>query len=110
MFCFKKAFRLLKKQEFNAVFENAEKISMRGFVVLYKKNQLSHARLGFAITKKNVARAHERNRIKRIVRESFRHTKLQGVDIIFLAKPGLSRQNNASIFSNISKAWEKLSK
>lgn len=110
MFCFKKASRLLKKHEFDTVFESAQKVSMHGFVVLYRKNQLNHARIGFAITKKSIARAHERNRVKRLVRESFRHTKLPGVDIIFLAKHGLSMQNNALIFSNISKAWEKLSK
>ena len=37
------------------------------------KNKLQHARLGLVVTKKGNAKAVRRNRIKRIVRETFRH-------------------------------------
>ena len=37
------------------------------------KNKMQHARLGLVVTKKGNAKAVRRNRIKRIVRETFRH-------------------------------------
>ena len=110
MFDFKRTYRLLKKAEFDQVFECAKKLGTHDFIVLYKKNQFNHARLGFAIAKKTIAKAHDRNRIKRLIRESFRKTKLPAVDIVFLAKHGVSMQNNKHIFSSLDKTWEKLSK
>lgn len=108
MFAFKKAQRLLKKNDFDFVFESAKKITTDDFIFLFRENKLGYARLGLALSKKMIAKAHDRNRIKRLLRESFRHTILPAVDIIILARPGLAKKTNLGINTKLNKTWEKL--
>lgn len=79
-------------------------------LVLARKNDLGHARLGFAISKKNAKLAVSRNRIKRVVRESFRlHIyKIGAYDVIVLGKPGLDRLNRKEIRREIDQQWLRL--
>nr|WP_238584629.1 ribonuclease P protein component [Legionella worsleiensis] len=98
----------MTKKDYDHVFEQAKKIVTTEFVVLYRNNNLGHARLGLALSKKMIAKAHDRNRIKRLLREGFRTQKLPAVDMIFLAKHGVARQTNSGINSQLSKTWEKL--
>lgn len=108
MFAFKKTQRLLKKNDYNRVFEQAKKIATSEFVVLFRTNNLGYARLGLALSKKMIAKAHDRNRIKRLLRESFRHEKLISVDVIFLARQGVAKQSNATINSRLGKTWKNI--
>ncbi len=91
MFVFKKTQRLLKKNEYDHVFEQAKKIVTTEFIILYRENNLGYARLGLALSKKMIAKAHDRNRIKRLIREGFRKARLPAVDMIFLARHGVSK-------------------
>lgn len=108
MFSFKKTQRLLNKSDYDHVFAQAKKIASNDFVVLCRENDLGYARLGLALSKKMIAKAHDRNRIKRLLRECFRQTQLPAVDIIFLARTGVAKQTNLGINSRLSKTWEKL--
>lgn len=108
MFVFKKTQRLLAKYDYDHVFEQAKKIVTSEFVLLFRANNLGHARLGLALSKKKIAKAHDRNRLKRLIRESFRQGKLPSVDMIFLAKQGVAKQTNVDINTQLSKTWEKL--
>jgi ribonuclease P protein component len=108
VFPFSKLQRLLKKIEYDHVFEGATKIVTNEFVLLFRGNSLGYARLGLALSKKMIAKAHDRNRIKRLLREGFRQTQLPSVDIIFLARHGVAKQTNQSINTKLSKTWEKL--
>ena len=69
------------------------------------------ARLGLAISKKNCRHASGRNRIKRVVRESFRHHKVEltGLDIVVLNQPGCGAASNDSLFDSLARHWEKCS-
>lgn len=78
------------------------------FIVLHKLNTVQQGRLGLAISKKMLSKAHERNRIKRILRESFRTRDLPSVDLVFLAKKGLAKKSNTILFDNLSLIWDKL--
>lgn len=109
MFAFNKSQRLLKKADYDYVFEQAKKIATSDFIVLYRKNDLGYSRLGLAISKKMLAKAHDRNRVKRLLREGFRQRQLPSLDLIFLAKQGLAKKPNLSINNTLSKTWEKLS-
>ena len=109
MFSFKKTQRLLKKSDYDHVFVQAKKIVTTDFVLLFRENNLGYARLGLALSKKVIAKAHDRNRIKRLLRECFRQTQLPAVDLIFLARSGVAKQPSLGINSRLSKIWEKLS-
>ncbi len=108
MFAFKKTQRLLKKADYDHVFEQAKKIVTSEFIILYRENNLGYARLGLALSKKMIANAHDRNRIKRLLRESFRQNRLPAVDLVFLARQGVAKETNSGISTKLSKTWEKL--
>jgi ribonuclease P protein component len=108
VFVFKKAQRLLTKKDYNHVFEQAKKIVTSEFIILFRENNLGYARLGLALSKKMIAKAHDRNRIKRLIRESFRQRDLPAVDMIFLARQGVTKQANSKINTRLGKSWENL--
>lgn len=108
MFSFKKTQRLLNKSDYDHVFNQAKKIVTTDFILLTRENNLGYARLGLALSKKMIAKAHDRNRIKRLLRECFRQTQLPAVDIIFLARSGVAKQEKMSINSRLNQTWEKL--
>ncbi|WP_231950987.1 ribonuclease P protein component [Legionella waltersii] len=98
----------MKKKEYDEVFKRSQKISTNLFIVLYKENNLSYPRLGLALSKKMISKAHDRNRVKRLIRESFRMAKLPPMDLVVLAKPGLAVQNNLGINVKLNTTWEKI--
>lgn len=64
--------RLLTAADFSHVFKKPQKSADRYLMLLASSGQHQHARMGLAIAKKRIKRAVDRNRIKRLVRESFR--------------------------------------
>lgn len=108
MFAFKKTQRLLTKRDYDHVFEQAKKIVTSEFIILFRENNLGYARLGLALSKKMIAKAHDRNRIKRLIRESFRQRNLPAVDMVFLARRGVAKHANSNINTRLGKSWEKL--
>ncbi len=110
MFGFDKTRRLLHKNEFDVVFSHAKKLANTEFTVLFCDNSLGCARLGLIISKKIVNKAHDRNRIKRILRESFRlNSKLPAVDVVILAKPYAKKALPYQMRANLDKLWNRLS-
>lgn len=100
--------RLLNRQNFKQVFDNAKKFSCKSFVVLITPNNLGYPRLGVVLSKKKISLAVQRNRIRRLIRESFRQqTMLGGMDIVVLAKSGADAFNNATLQRGLIKEWQK---
>jgi ribonuclease P protein component len=77
---------------------------------LWQQNLLTSPRIGFAIAKKRVAHAVDRNRLRRIARESFRHQliELGSVDIVILAQPAAATANNQELFRSLANHWRKI--
>ena len=111
-FSFGKEARLLTSKDYKAVFDKADiKVSNREILMLANRNGFSFSRLGLVVAKKHVRLAVQRNRIKRIVRESFRQNSLTpGMDVIVLARKGIDRQGNPELHKQLNKLWLKLSK
>lgn len=108
MNCFEKTRRLLKKADYDRVFEQAKKIVTPEFIVLHRANTLGYARLGLALSKKAIAKAHSRNRIKRLLRETFRTKELPAFDVIFLARQGVAIIDNKTLRVKLGIIWNKL--
>ncbi len=66
--------------------------------------------MGIVVAKKNVAKAHSRNRIKRVVREAFRHhkDKLGDLDLVVLVRFDADRLNNARLSSRLTKLFSDI--
>ena len=108
---FGKKSRLLGASDFQPVFKNARfKVSCQHLLVLAVSGSIDNPRLGLVIAKKNVARAVDRNRVKRILRESFRHNQglLPALDIVILARSGIGALGKAVLRSKIEKLWQDL--
>ncbi|AUC90089.1 MAG: ribonuclease P protein component [Alteromonas sp.] len=109
---FSRELRLLTPSHFTYVFDNATPAVSPSFTILARKNSHDNPRLGITIAKKRVRKAHDRNRLKRIVRESFRLKQhhLPNVDIIVIGKSGADNLSNEEVFSTLEKLWKKLNK
>ena len=108
VFRFDKTRRLLKKADYSDVFNKAKKLVTSDFIVLYRENTVGYARLGLALSKKAIAKAHDRNRLKRLLRETFRTRNLPHVDIVVLARNGVGKAQNKAIITKLGKTWDKL--
>ena len=64
--------RLAKRAEFLRVYEQGKRIDGRYMTVFILPNNGEIQRLGVTATKKGIGKAHDRNRAKRLLRESFR--------------------------------------
>ncbi|MDX1697694.1 MAG: ribonuclease P protein component [Thiohalobacterales bacterium] len=105
--------RLLKSAEFQAVFRQHTRSEDQYLKVLARKNTSTKHRLGLAVAKKNCRRAVDRNRIKRIVRESFRHHlagRASGIpmDFVVMSKPESTAVSNAVLQRSLQRHWHEL--
>ena len=102
--------RLLSSTDFDQVFRQSQRSSDRFFTVLYRPNSLNMPRLGFAISRKKVRHATDRNRLKRVVRESFRIrcAELPSVDLVILARDAAKSAANPELFSSLTGHWSTL--
>ncbi len=102
--------RLLTPGHFKNVFDKPSRYGSSHFTILITPNSDSNNRLGMAIAKKRVKLAVQRNRMKRIVRESFRKNQhnLPAVDIVVMVKSGIDQLDNAIINQQLEKIWRKI--
>jgi ribonuclease P protein component len=70
----------------------------------------SNAKLGLALAKKQIKRAHERNRVKRHVREQFRQHRLAlfGVEVVAMARNPAQKMTNAALKSEIDRLIQRM--
>ncbi|ABA59529.1 ribonuclease P protein component [Nitrosococcus oceani] len=106
-FGFTRLMRLVDPGDFKQIFAAGERVSSKAFTVLYHSNSLEYPRLGMAIPRKHFSRAVDRNRIKRLVRESFRQRQqvLGGRDLVVLSKPGINRHPNSDLLRCLERQW-----
>lgn len=106
---FSRELRLLAPVQFQAVFEQPFRASTPQLTLLSRQNNVEKPRLGLTVAKKHLKRAHDRNRIKRVVRESFRLKQhaLPDHDFVFVAKAGIGKLSNAELFEVLDKLWQR---
>lgn len=100
---------MLSAAAFARVFAGAKRSRDKCFTVLCRSNEKNVARLGLAISKKNCRAATQRNRLKRIARESFRGNQelLKGLDVVVINQPAARSRSNREIFDSLHGHWEQ---
>ncbi|MBW2411419.1 MAG: ribonuclease P protein component [Deltaproteobacteria bacterium] len=107
-----KADRILKRREYLALAKSGRRIQNEHFIAIFSPNRLGRSRIGITVTKK-VGPAVKRNRIKRLVRESFRLSRhqLAGTwDINIIAKRQAADFSSGNAFQSMADIIERISK
>lgn len=76
-FTLPKEARLARRAEFLRVYEQGRRIEGRFMTVFILPNHRGVNRVGVTATKKAIGKAHDRNRAKRLLRESFRLSRVE---------------------------------
>lgn len=102
--------RLRRPGEFAALRTSSGRAGGRCFHLRYRSNELGHARLGLAISKRVSKRAVERNRIKRLLRESFRRIRhqLPTIDLMVMAREQAAGVPGPQLLAELDGLWKKL--
>ena len=95
--------RLLTPKQFQS-------ISCPEFLFIYAPSDCSRSRLGFAVAKKQVKHAVDRNRLKRLVRESYRkhQSMLPDIDLVFMVRKSILQLDNKTIHLKLEETWHRL--
>lgn len=80
-------------------------------MLLARQNREEMGRLGLAVSKKQLRRAVDRNRVKRIAREAFRqHENLSGFDLVLLCRPGVKGLDKSEIRHKLDTLFDKIAR
>jgi ribonuclease P protein component len=107
---FRQSARLSGGTAFKRVLASKCRSSGPAFTVMGIPNGTADARLGLAVTRRQVRRAVDRNRLKRLARESFRRnaTLLSGLDVVVLPKTAALNLANAGLYADLEQHWRRL--
>lgn len=110
---FPRSCRLISASDYKHVFDNSQlKVSNKSFLVLACTNSLHRPRLGLVVAKKNVNKAVARNRLKRLIRVSFRTQKgvLENLDLVVLARKDADKLEGRAIALQLTQLWQDLAR
>lgn len=104
--------RLHRPEQFRRVFREPVRSRDDCLVVLARGNDQGQARLGMAISRKHAGNAVQRNRVRRVIRESFRQNRhlLPPVDIVVTARVSLAERSNPELRVSLQKHWHRLAR
>ncbi|MAM69962.1 MAG: ribonuclease P protein component [Gammaproteobacteria bacterium] len=107
---FPKTSRLLNASQFGPVFRQTDiRVSTSNLLILARLTG-EPARLGIVVAKKHIRLAVQRNRIKRLIRESFRirRQEFATMDLVVLARPKLDELTNQQVCSQLNQLFDRL--
>lgn len=104
--------RLNQPSEFKAVFRKPLVSADACFKILARANNGPVCRLGLAVSRQVDRKATGRNRIKRVVRESFRRKMMKSspvaLDIVVLPRRECDTISNDQLFESLHSHWRRL--
>jgi len=109
---FPRSSRLTNAADFQRVFARPKVSQDRAFRVLSRRNGLPHSRLGLAVSTRVCKQATGRNRLKRLIRESFRKHqgdlgRSGGLDIVVLPSRHAATMCNEELTRALSAHWRR---
>lgn len=102
--------RLRRKQDFETVYAAGRRFGNGFFGVTAHRNDKDGPRLGLAVSLRVAGTAVERNRLRRIIRESFRlrQHELPPVDVVVSVRPRAKGAANAELRASLDALWDKV--
>jgi ribonuclease P protein component len=102
--------RLRSKPQFDAIYASGRRLDDRFFGLRVKANGLTHPRIGLAVAVKTAGSAVTRNRLRRLVRESFRlaQHELPPVDVVVAAKFPAVEAPAATLRASLAALWNRV--
>lgn len=111
-YAFTRRQRLLSPAQYKRVLSQGKRISGKYFRLcgLARADGGECARLGLTIAKRSVKLAVERNRVKRLARESFRlsQAELDAIDVVVFANPSVVGADPADLRRHLERQWHQL--
>jgi len=104
---------LAEKLNFDRVFSSSTASEDRFFAVFYMPNKAPKSRVGISIAKKTVNKATKRNKLKRLIKNSFlnRFKGKEGFDVVVRAKHQASRvADDKILIESLTSHWQKIMK
>lgn len=107
---FPRSARLLTKVQFDAAFADGRRCASRFFRASVGQASNAEVSLGLAVSRRVSKLAVQRNRLKRCVRESFRHqrTALPALDIVITAKPEAVTVTADALRQDLATLWQRI--
>jgi ribonuclease P protein component len=104
-FSFRPCHRLHSGAEFDRVYRQGARAGDHLFAVNALPNAFGHARMGLSISAKTVGNAVARNRVRRLIREIFRHRReqLPPMDLVFTSRPGARNAERAELVASLER-------
>ncbi len=108
---FPRACRLRRPAQFKHVYAAGCRLGNEFFTASSQANQAGVARLGMSIAARALRRAVDRNRMRRLIRESFRAHRfgLPALDLVIGVRSGAQSADNARLRAALEQLWRKLS-
>lgn len=102
--------KLTRASEFQQAFKNRRVISDRYFRLFTVPGE--HPRLGMVVSKRVSPKAVVRNRVRRLIRESFRRARprLPALDIVVQARGLAAGADRYHLNRSLEQLWQKLSR
>jgi ribonuclease P protein component len=107
---FPAARRLRRKWEFDQLYARGQRLGNSHFGMTIQPNELGQARLGLAVASKPFGGSVPRNRIRRLIRESFRLRQhdLPDVDLVVSARPRAKDATAQELRASLEVLWDKV--
>ncbi|MBS0376118.1 MAG: ribonuclease P protein component [Proteobacteria bacterium] len=111
-FSFRPSHRLLSAADFERVYRGGRRAGDSLFAVNALANDRGHARLGMSVSARTVGNAVRRNRVRRIIREVFRHERprLPALDFVVTSRPGARAADRPAIATSLENLFAEASR
>jgi ribonuclease P protein component len=102
--------RLRRKSDFDAAHARGRRMGNALFGATVRSNEAGQPRLGMAVSVRAAGNSVERNRIRRIIRESFRlhQHEIPALDIVVSARERARHASGRELHASLAALWKKV--